>query len=65
MCQKWHMVASDPSLWCSVDLSYLMNSVKAKDETLDLMRGRNILKYVQDLNLNCWQKLTNSGLEVE
>jgi hypothetical protein len=41
-----------------------LNSVKAKDETLGLLSRRNILKYVQDLNLNGWSKLTNSGLEV-
>ena len=65
VCQKWHAVASDPFLWCSIDLSYLaINSVKAKDETLALMSKRNIFKYVQELNLNSWSKLTNSGLEI-
>ena len=64
--QKWHAVASHPSLWCLVDLSFLaINSVKAKDETLVLMSKRNIFKYIQELNLNSWSKLTNLGLEVE
>ena len=66
VCQKWHAVASHPSLWCLVDLSYLaINSAKANDETLALMSKRNIFKYIQELNLNSWSKLTNLGLEVE
>ena len=65
MCRKWQAVASDASLWYSVDLSFMANSLKAKDETLNLLRGRNFLKHIQNLNLNGWHKLTSSGLEVE
>ena len=43
----------------------MANSLKAKDETLNLMRERNILEYVEHLNCNGWQKLTSAGLQVE
>jgi hypothetical protein len=43
----------------------MANSLKAKDETVNLLRGRNFLKHVQDLNFNGWHKLTSPGLEVE
>ncbi|CAB3995926.1 F-box LRR-repeat 6-like [Paramuricea clavata] len=64
VCRKWQAVASDASLWYSVDLSFMANSLKAKDETLNLLRGRNFLKHIQNLNFNGWHKLTSSGLEV-
>ena len=64
VCQKWNLVASCPSLWKCLDLSSMSHFPGAKDDTLKLLRDKNLLSEAEQLNFSGWQKLTSSSLEV-
>lgn len=65
VCQKWNLVASDPSLWKWLDLSFMASFSGARDETLNILCAKNLLSsHVRQLNFCGWQKLTSASLEV-
>ena len=63
VCRHWRRVASEPRLWRTVNLSTSIVKISASPAILQQLAPER-LKYVRQLFLGGWSKLTDKGIEV-
>ena len=63
VCRHWRQVASEPRLWRTVNLSTSFVKISASPAILQQLAPER-LKYVRQLFLGGWSKLTDKGIEV-
>ena len=63
VCRHWRRVASEPRLWRTVNLSTSYVKISASPAILQQLAPER-LKYVRQLFLGGWSKLTDKGIEV-
>ena len=63
VCRHWRQVASEPRLWRTVNLSTSYVKISASPSILQQLAPER-LKYVRQLFLGGWSKLTDKGIEV-
>ena len=63
MCRRWREVASEPRFWRTVNLSTLSLNISTSATILQKLAPER-LKYVRELWLDGWSKLTDKGIEV-
>ncbi|CAH3038436.1 unnamed protein product [Porites evermanni] len=62
VCRHWRQVASEPRLWRTVNLSTSYVKISASPSILQQLAPER-LKYVRQLFLGGWSKLTDKGIE--
>lgn len=62
VCRRWREVASEPRLWRTVNLSTSSLNISTSATILQKLAPER-LKYVRELFLDGWSKLTDKGIE--